>query len=221
MTLTSRVPRVDCQFGDLHLVLCHFVVLDSSNRTNDAVRGHVLYPLIQLATTIPESGEVMCLIDHVITQFNPQSALDDALLYALYQLAIRPRTSAQRLKVLSQFVAYITAQVDEFHLLLRSLPAGMRIARRVSSTLASLKRIHDQVQQDVENEGEKSRFLPVVATAIFNDWVMSHLDHPYPTKSEKEALCQETGVERKQLSIWLTNFRRRKAKELRTLQVSY
>ncbi|KAH9862460.1 hypothetical protein IAQ61_009877, partial [Plenodomus lingam] len=67
-----------------------------------------------------------------------------------------------------------------------------------------------------ENEGEQgskkgaaaTRF-PRAATKILKDWMIAHIDHPYPTEEEKEALMQQTGLSLGQVSNWMANTRRR------------
>lgn len=40
-------------------------------------------------------------------------------------------------------------------------------------------------------------------------WLNAHIDHPYPTESEKSQLKAETGLTITQVSNWFTNARRR------------
>ncbi|KAJ4029378.1 hypothetical protein NW761_013983 [Fusarium oxysporum] len=42
------------------------------------------------------------------------------------------------------------------------------------------------------------------------DWLSSHSDHPYPDEEEKEMLQHQTGLNKTQISNWLTNARRRR-----------
>ncbi|KAJ8113405.1 hypothetical protein OPT61_g4452 [Boeremia exigua] len=53
-----------------------------------------------------------------------------------------------------------------------------------------------------------SRF-PRAAVKILKDWMIEHIDHPYPTEEEKEALGQQTGLSSGQISNWMANTRRR------------
>lgn len=67
-----------------------------------------------------------------------------------------------------------------------------------------------------DNEGEQgpkkgtavSRF-PRAAVKILKDWMLVHIDHPYPNDEEKEALKQQTGLSVGQISNWMANTRRR------------
>ncbi|RAR16584.1 homeobox and c2h2 domain-containing transcription factor protein [Stemphylium lycopersici] len=67
-----------------------------------------------------------------------------------------------------------------------------------------------------DNEGEQgpkkgtavSRF-PRAAVKILKDWMLVHIDHPYPTDEEKETLRQQTGLSVGQISNWMANTRRR------------
>lgn len=98
--------------------------------------------------------------------------------------------------------------------------------------LLSLKRLApDLIAQKpikkckIDNESKKSqgkpkkesncRLLPIHATAILKEWILSpeHFAFPYPTEVEKEMLMEKTGINRKQLKYWFTNARRRLWKE--------
>eukprot|EP00117_Sycon_ciliatum_P018126 scpid42968/ scgid0420/ Homeobox protein unc-62; Uncoordinated protein 62 len=48
-----------------------------------------------------------------------------------------------------------------------------------------------------------------VARRRLQEWMDSHQDHPYPTKSERAQLLKETGMSRVQLQNWFGNHRRR------------
>lgn len=43
---------------------------------------------------------------------------------------------------------------------------------------------------------------------ILVDWFKDHLHHPYPTEDERQALCEATGLSRKQLRVWFIDTRR-------------
>jgi hypothetical protein len=67
-----------------------------------------------------------------------------------------------------------------------------------------------------ENEGEQgpkkgaaaARF-PRAAVKILKDWMVVHIEHPYPTDEEKETLKQQTGLSIGQISNWMANTRRK------------
>ncbi len=40
-------------------------------------------------------------------------------------------------------------------------------------------------------------------------WLLSHVDHPYPTDEEKRELCKATDLSMNQISNWFINARRR------------
>lgn len=59
--------------------------------------------------------------------------------------------------------------------------------------------------------------FPRAATKILKDWMIAHIDHPYPSEEEKETLGQLTGLSLSQISNWMANTRRRhKARPKRT-----
>ncbi|CAL9736899.1 hypothetical protein MOSE0_K10242 [Monosporozyma servazzii] len=52
--------------------------------------------------------------------------------------------------------------------------------------------------------------LPKRCVSILNEWLMDHLNNPYPTAQEKTDLLIKTGLTKIQLSNWFINQRRRK-----------
>lgn len=52
--------------------------------------------------------------------------------------------------------------------------------------------------------------LPKETVEILNNWLLNHLNNPYPTQDEKNDLLIKTGLTKVQLSNWFINVRRRK-----------
>ncbi|KAI1040790.1 hypothetical protein LB505_012596, partial [Fusarium chuoi] len=48
------------------------------------------------------------------------------------------------------------------------------------------------------------------ALQVLKDWFSSHNNHPYPDEEERETLQRQTGLNKTQISNWLTNARRRR-----------
>lgn len=40
------------------------------------------------------------------------------------------------------------------------------------------------------------------------EWLKNHLHNPYPSEEDRIQLCEDTGLSRKQLRIWLIDARR-------------
>jgi hypothetical protein len=59
-----------------------------------------------------------------------------------------------------------------------------------------------------KSAGTVARF-PRPAIKILKDWMIAHIDHPYPTDDEKETLKAQTGLTTVQISNWMANTRRR------------
>mmetsp|Transcript_3638 Transcript_3638/g.4025 ORF Transcript_3638/g.4025 Transcript_3638/m.4025 type:complete len:219 (+) Transcript_3638:52-708(+) len=57
--------------------------------------------------------------------------------------------------------------------------------------------------------------LPKESTDVLKNWLIAHLDHPYPTETEKEDLCKQTKLTSNQISNWFINARRRQVPKLR------
>ncbi|KAI8080033.1 homeobox KN domain-containing protein [Halteromyces radiatus] len=51
--------------------------------------------------------------------------------------------------------------------------------------------------------------LPKSITCLLKEWLVRHVDHPYPTDNEKSFLQQETQLTINQISNWFINARRR------------
>ena len=53
------------------------------------------------------------------------------------------------------------------------------------------------------------RRFPKRTTQLLAYWLRAHSADPYPTESQKRALCRESGLSVIQLNDWLANYRRR------------
>jgi hypothetical protein len=58
-------------------------------------------------------------------------------------------------------------------------------------------------------KGAAAARFPRAWIKILKDWMIEHIDHPYPTDEEKEALKAQTGMTISQISNWMANTRRR------------
>ncbi|EDU45194.1 homeobox and c2h2 transcription factor [Pyrenophora tritici-repentis] len=58
-------------------------------------------------------------------------------------------------------------------------------------------------------KGAAAARFPRAAVKVLKDWILMHIDHPYPTEEEKETLQQQTGLSMNQISNWMANTRRR------------
>ncbi len=43
---------------------------------------------------------------------------------------------------------------------------------------------------------------------ILKTWLNKHIDNPYPTHKEKDALSKESGLSKRQIQNWFTNARK-------------
>jgi len=60
----------------------------------------------------------------------------------------------------------------------------------------------------------RSHFLKATTDRL-KQWLLDHIDHPYPSEEEKISLSSETGLTIKQINYWFTNSRRRFLKKWR------
>ncbi|KAF2642641.1 hypothetical protein P280DRAFT_423491 [Massarina eburnea CBS 473.64] len=68
--------------------------------------------------------------------------------------------------------------------------------------------------EDTEDRGHPKKGaaaarFPRAAVKILKDWLIEHIDHPYPTEDDKEMLKDQTGLSLSQISNWMANTRRR------------
>lgn len=59
------------------------------------------------------------------------------------------------------------------------------------------------------NHKKRRSKLPKKAVSQLREWLLQHLDKPYPTELEKRMLAAKTGLTFKQTSNWFTNTRKR------------
>ncbi|KAF2704399.1 hypothetical protein K504DRAFT_461160 [Pleomassaria siparia CBS 279.74] len=58
-------------------------------------------------------------------------------------------------------------------------------------------------------KGAAAARFPRTSIKILKDWIVAHIDHPYPTDEQKETLKAQTGLNISQISNWMANTRRR------------
>lgn len=87
---------------------------------------------------------------------------------------------------------------------------GGLTSRRPMRSLGHMGPIEDDHEgEQTSKKGTAASRFPRTATKILKDWLIAHIDHPYPTEEEKEALKQQTGLNVGQISNWMANTRRR------------
>ncbi|KAI8935335.1 hypothetical protein NX059_007920 [Plenodomus lindquistii] len=95
---------------------------------------------------------------------------------------------------------------------------GGLTGRKQMRSLGHMGPIEDETEgEQGSKKGAAAARFPRAATKILKDWMIAHIDHPYPTEEEKEALMQQTSLSVGQVSNWMANTRRRqKARPKRT-----
>ena len=89
-----------------------------------------------------------------------------------------------------------------------------------ASRHAPRKRRRPEAAADVERDGVEDAplrarastgpsVLPDAAVRTLMQWFVDHLEHPYPSAAEKQALQAETGLTREQTRNYMTNLRKR------------
>lgn len=87
---------------------------------------------------------------------------------------------------------------------------GGETGKKPLRSLGHLGPIEDEsLVEGAPKRGAAASRFPRAAVKILKDWLISHLDHPYPTDEEKERLADSTGLNINQISNWMANTRRR------------
>ena len=50
--------------------------------------------------------------------------------------------------------------------------------------------------------------FPKRSVGILKNWLNNHIENPYPTYKEKDALSRESGLSKRQIQNWFTNARK-------------
>ncbi|KJE94912.1 pre-B-cell leukemia transcription factor 3D [Capsaspora owczarzaki ATCC 30864] len=92
-----------------------------------------------------------------------------------------------------------------------------QVAHRLSSLEYQLKRkVYTKVifLKSTFLDSRKRRInLSREAQQVLNDWFLAHIEHPYPSESEKEQLADQTNLTMRQISTWFANKRNRQAQD--------
>ena len=93
----------------------------------------------------------------------------------------------------------------------RGTLTGIRPTYTAGATLEQIKQemgLRGRAPGDPPSAHSSGRFSKQVVRTL-KGWLDEHADHPYPTNEQKEALRDQTGLNRVQISNWLANARRR------------
>lgn len=87
---------------------------------------------------------------------------------------------------------------------------GGLTGKKQMRSLGHVGPIEDDLAGDnTVKKGAAAARFPRAAVKILKDWMIQHIDHPYPNDEEKEALKAQTGLTVNQISNWMANTRRR------------
>ncbi|KAF2690162.1 hypothetical protein K458DRAFT_474478 [Lentithecium fluviatile CBS 122367] len=86
---------------------------------------------------------------------------------------------------------------------------GGLTGRKPMRSLGHTGPIEYEPTEDKPKKGAAAARFPRTAVKILRDWLVAHIDHPYPTDEEKESLKEQTGLTISQISNWMANTRRR------------
>lgn len=77
----------------------------------------------------------------------------------------------------------------------------------IDSALQGFRRDSMQLLEKYKEQQKKKEKLPDAAVKTLMLWVQNHFANPYPTRAEKLALMESTGLEMKQINQWFINTR--------------
>jgi hypothetical protein len=86
---------------------------------------------------------------------------------------------------------------------------GGLTGKKQMRSLGHVGPIEDENEGEGPKKGASAARFPRTAVKVLKDWMLMHIDHPYPTDEEKETLKQQTGLSIGQISNWMANTRRR------------
>eukprot|EP00985_Skeletonema_marinoi_P013085 scaffold6446_cov131-Skeletonema_marinoi.AAC.4 len=86
-----------------------------------------------------------------------------------------------------------------------AIPSAGNAPKGASGLAAQICAATTQLQKSKKKKG-----FPQGAAIILNEWLMSHLNNPYPSEQEKITLLEKAGIDKKQLCNWFTDARRRR-----------
>ena len=87
---------------------------------------------------------------------------------------------------------------------------GGLTGKKQMRSLGHVGPIEDTIQGgDGPKKGAAAARFPKASLKVLKEWMIMHIDNPYPTEEEKEMLSQETGLNLGQVSNWMANTRRR------------
>lgn len=98
------------------------------------------------------------------------------------------------------------------------------VAETTPSLSGSSSTVGDKPQgtaHNTEAQPSNSRGYPRFSKrtrSVLRIWFNSHLSNPYPTPEEREELQEQSGLNRKQITLWLANARRRHQAQYRTAE---
>jgi hypothetical protein len=81
--------------------------------------------------------------------------------------------------------------------------------RKQMRSLGHVGPIMNEGAGEGSKKGAAAARFPRASIKILKDWMIEHIDHPYPTDEEKESLKAQTELTISQISNWMANTRRR------------
>jgi hypothetical protein len=86
---------------------------------------------------------------------------------------------------------------------------GGLTGKKPMRTLGHVGPMENDEADNAPKKGAAAARFPRAAVKVLKDWMVMHIDHPYPTDEEKESLKDQTGLTVSQISNWMANTRRR------------
>ena len=97
--------------------------------------------------------------------------------------------------------------VAEAHMEAKLSTLSQECLKTIDGALEGYRRDSTQLLTKYMEQQKKKEKLPDSAVATLNTWLQENFANPYPTKSQKLALVEATGLEMKQINQWFINAR--------------
>jgi hypothetical protein len=181
-------------------------VSDWINVTFTSIRRRTVFSLFYIFDTIPLLI-FSCVQIWVVTLFPDSDIWSRKRHNTSTDLPMDERTF--QFMMFGEFSLSYQSQVDSFDLTVKShSPQLMKIS--LTKQGENPKPLTPPKKDTTQKRGKFSENT----TELLRHWFYTHLEHPYPTREEKDGLMESTGLSRLQIENWFINARKRLLKKL-------
>lgn len=190
------------------------------------IASHPLLPLVsemlhkrqnissESFTHASQSGEGLDSdLDHPLLDCSPEADAFMRQVVLLTRQLSGDRNIGELMQSIENECSYFTSEMSMFcQNLLKQEPSPTKELQSTEliqqSPSLDLKKEKPQLKLKSEKVKKRVR-LSLRNSQILREWLLEHADNPFPTDSEKDALCLRTGLSISKLNMWFVNSRRR------------